>query len=542
MNGLKHLINQNIPSLIIILLFGMVFLIIGSVIYDLIIQLSIYSFYNDFINLLPSIAVTFFNNLLSVSISILIAFFITNYLNKKLSIDYSFLIIFISFPHISYCIGITYLFATSGLFARLFAIFYGNDVPFISSRADGFANLIYILSLALREVPFLVLIGLSIWKKINSNQIQQQVSVLGHSELSALMNCIFPLWLKSMGLPILIIIAFSFSNYEFSSILGPQFPNMINVKIIESWYSSNRELSNLLNSLIVITILASSFATFILFYLRKVLVAYLKTTKSFISSNYDMYFLGKYLFMLMTILFAVIFLITFLLSINYSWFFPSIIPTTFTLKGWVHIFENYSGIFLNSIFISLSISILTLILMAYIVEVLEKNKIIFKALLLICFMILVIPQNIMLIGISGLMGRLSIFSIKIWFYFSLFIYIIPYTYLMMKQAYEDFNSQYIDNANVLGVSKIKSFFYIKVPLMTNDFLLIFGVSFSVCFYQFLQGIIVTRGKNTLFNNEVLILFSGESINTASSGSLLNFVPIGLFLSFLFLKSRYAKMY
>jgi hypothetical protein len=69
--------------------------------------------------------------------------------------------------------------------------------------------------------------------------------------------------------------------------------------------------------------------------------------------------------------------------------------------------------------------------------------------------------------------------------------------------------------------------------MTNDFLIIFGVSFSVCFYQFLQGIIVTKGEELLFNNEVLILFSGESISTASSGSLLNFFPAGLLLTIIY---------
>ena len=203
--------------------------------------------------------------------------------------------------------------------------------------------------------------------------------------------------------------------------------------------------------------------------------------------------------------------------------------------------DNYAELFLNSILISSVISISSLILMTYIIEISLKNNKIFRILLLLSFIILVMPQNIMLIGISGLMTRLSIFSIEIWFYFSLFIYIFPYTYFMMKQTYEDFNPQYIDNANVLGISKIKSFFYIKLPLMINDFLLIFGVSFSVCFYQFLQGIIVTKGEKLLFNNEVLILFSGESINTASAGSLLNFIPAGSLLIFIFIKSRYARM-
>ena len=299
--------------------------------------------------------------------------------------------------------------------------------------------------------------------------------------------------------------------------------------------------SKLLNSLIIITILISSFAILILFYLRKVTIIYLKTTRLFISINYNLYLLGKYLVILLITLFIVIFLITFFLSINNSWFFPSIIPVTFTLKGWTYMIDNYAELFLNSILISSVISISSLILMTYIIEISLKNNKIFRILLLLSFIILVMPQNIMLIGISGLMTRLSIFSIEIWFYFSLFIYIFPYTYFMMKQTYEDFNPQYIDNANVLGISKIKSFFYIKLPLMINDFLLIFGVSFSVCFYQFLQGIIVTKGEKLLFNNEVLILFSGESINTASAGSLLNFIPAGLLLIFIFIKSRYARM-
>lgn len=541
MSGLKLLINQNISFLIIFLLFGIVFLVIGNILYESINQLTIKSFSNDLINFLPSISVTFFNNILSTICAIFIAFFITEYLYKKSSFSSSFLIVLISFPHISYCIGITYLFATSGIFARLFAIFYGNEVPFISSRGDGLANFIYIFSLALREVPFLVLIGLSVWKKINPNQIQQQVSVLGHSDLSTLMNCIFPLWIKSMGLPILIIIAFGFSNFEFSSILGPQFPNMINVKIIESWYSTNTELMRHLNSLIMITILGVGLAILLLFFLRKAIVSYFTNTRLFISINYNTLLIGKFFFLIVILLFTAIIFITFFLSISKSWFFPSIFPTTFTLKGWSYMIENYSVLFFHSIFLSAIISIFNLIIMTYMIEISQNIKNIFKMLFLLSLMILVIPQNIMLMGISNLMSSLPFFSIKTWFYFSLFIYILPYTYFMTKQSYDDFNPQYIENADVLGITRLKSFFYIKLPIMTNDFLIIFGVSFSVCFYQFLQGIIVTKGEELLFNNEVLILFSGESISTASSGSLLNFFPAGLLLTIIYIRYRYARM-
>ena len=84
-------------------------------------------------------------------------------------------------------------------------------------------------------------------------------------------------------------------------------------------------------------------------------------------------------------------------------------------------------------------------------------------------------------------------------------------------------------------------FSIKLPLISKDLLLIFGVSFAVCFYQFLQGILVTKGEELLFNNEVLVLFNGESINTASAGSLINFIPTSVILFLIWLRHRYVKM-
>ena len=199
MNGLRHLIKSNFSYWILLFLFGLIALVISNICYQVISKLDIHSFLFHFNDLLSSISITFFNNIIATILAVIIAFLITNYLYNKKFFKSSFLIILISFPHISYCIGITYLFATSGFFARLFAFFYGNNIPFISERGDASSSLIYIIGLALREVPFLVLIGLSVLKKINALQIQKQVLVLGHSNLSALLCCIFPIWLKSMG-------------------------------------------------------------------------------------------------------------------------------------------------------------------------------------------------------------------------------------------------------------------------------------------------------------------------------------------------------
>jgi ABC-type uncharacterized transport system YnjBCD permease subunit len=50
------------------------------------------------------------------------------------------------------------------------------------------------------------------------------------------------------------------------------------------------------------------------------------------------------------------------------------------------------------------------------------------------------------------------------------------------------------------------------------------IGFSVCYYQFIQSVIIGNGKYTLFNNEVMTLFSGESIHLASAGAIINLLP------------------
>ena len=113
----------------------------------------------------------------------------------------------------------------------------------------------------------------------------------------------------------------------------------------------------------------------------------------------------------------------------------------------------------------------------------------------------------------------------------------------MKLNGEKLTAIFIDNWFDFSASihDSKSLFSIKLPLISKDLLLIFGVSFSVCFYQFLQGILLTKGEELLFNNEVLVLFNGESINTASAGSLINFIPTSVILFLIWLRYRYVKM-
>ena len=84
MNGLRHLIKSNFSYWIFLVLFGVIALVIGNICYQVISKLDTHFFLIHFNDLLTSISITFFNNIIATIFAIITAFLITNYLyNKK---------------------------------------------------------------------------------------------------------------------------------------------------------------------------------------------------------------------------------------------------------------------------------------------------------------------------------------------------------------------------------------------------------------------------------------------------------------------------
>ena len=95
MNGLKLLTNSNLSYWILLLLFALIALVIGNIFYEVVSKLNTQSFLDHCSDLITSISITFFNNIIATILAIIIAFLITNYLYNKKFFKSSFLIILI---------------------------------------------------------------------------------------------------------------------------------------------------------------------------------------------------------------------------------------------------------------------------------------------------------------------------------------------------------------------------------------------------------------------------------------------------------------
>lgn len=96
---------------------------------------------------------------------------------------------------------------------------------------------------------------------------------------------------------------------------------------------------------------------------------------------------------------------------------------------------------------------------------------------------------------------------------------------MLKEKFssELYKSLYLQKEN-LKLSNYKFLRNIIYPIYKDTIIFITLIGFSVCYYQFLQSIFIGNGNQRLFNNEVMVLFSGESAQLSSAAAIVNLLP------------------
>ena len=152
--------------------------------------------------------------------------------------------------------------------------------------------------------------------------------------------------------------------------------------------------------------------------------------------NINLILIGKYLYLFLIFIFVSNFIVLLINSLSTNWFFPNIIPSGFTINNFLEIFDNNLNLIINSIIISIFLSILSIVIFLKLIFN-QKIKLTSNYLEYILFisilLILIIPQNIFLINLNVIFNYLTIDGELYFYLFSLIIFIFPYTYFMLKE-------------------------------------------------------------------------------------------------------------
>ena len=142
----------------------------------------------------------------------------------------------LSVPHITVAVGFLFLLQPSGWLARLVSPWAtGWDRPPPVNLVPDEAGWALIIGMVAKEVPFLLLMGLSAASQIDARRLLDEARLLGRGPLAAWALVVQPQLGRRLVLPVMIVLVFSVSVVDMALVLAPLTPAPLAVRIL-TWF------------------------------------------------------------------------------------------------------------------------------------------------------------------------------------------------------------------------------------------------------------------------------------------------------------------
>ena len=442
-------------------------------------------------------------------------------------------------PHITVAVGLLFLLQPSGWLARLLSpILTGWERPPNLNIVPDIHGCALILGLIAKELPFLLLMGLSALSQIRVQNNLEAATVMGYGPLSAWAHSVQPQLSKRMGLPVLIVLIFAVSVVDMAFVLAPSNPPPLAVRIVV-WFRDPD-----LSFQFIAAVAAASQLWLALFCCGLwvgggYILAQCWRMTSYRGWRWRGYaYLTpclKTLFLVLALLPCVLSALGLCTTLIWAfadlWRFPAALPQIWGVKAW-----GYAGMALtmagaNSLLLGLASSALSIICAVFWLESRHHNRPHFLGRLEgLIYLPLLLPQAGFLFGLQILLIWLrfdGLFLTLLWVH-GLFVF--PYVMLSLNSAWHRFDHRFMDIAACLGASYAKRFFMIKLPMLMIPILTAFAVGFAVSSALYLPTIFASNGRATTLTTEAVTLAlsaSRQSLGIASMMQML--LPLAVFI-------------
>ncbi|OCH07107.1 ABC transporter permease [Aliivibrio fischeri] len=412
-------------------------------------------------------------------------------------------------PHVAFAIGFAFLFAPTGMGVRALHSLFGydaspqniNDLAFLIK--DPYA-LGLIVMLALKEVPFLLLMSISILTQLKIDQIEKVSASLGYSKAQMWWKCVFPQWLTKLRFPMLAVIAYSLSVVDVALIIGPTNPPTFAV-LVWQWFTEP-DLSLLPRAaagavvLFAIASLLIAFARLVEWTITKGIRCWQYSGRSGISLP------GKSLFLLIISLTVLMVPLMLIWSFAQRWRFPDLLPSRYSERFWQLEWDSI----LSTINQSLSIAIITASIALVLAVLAHEYRIKYKWQVpgYIIAIPMLIPQLSILFGLQVVTLYLSSDSYFFWVCWAHVFFAFPFVYLSLDGPWKSFDTGLTRVALSLGKSPFQAWWKVKMPILLPAIVFAWAVGISVSLAQYLPTLMLGAGRISTITTEAVALSSG----------------------------------
>jgi len=412
-------------------------------------------------------------------------------------------------PHVAFAIGFAFLFAPTGMGVRALHGLFGynaspqdiNDLAFLIKDPHALG---LIVMLALKEVPFLLLMSISILTQLKIDQIEKVSASLGYSKAQMWWKCVFPQWLAKLRFPMLAVIAYSLSVVDVALIIGPTNPPTFAV-LVWQWFTEPD--LNLLPRAAAGAVVLFAIASLLIAFARLVEWTITKGIKCWqYSGRSGISLPGKSLFLLIISLTVLMVPLMIIWSFAQRWRFPDLLPSRYSERFWQLEWDSI----LSTINQSLSIAIITASIALVLAVLAHEYRIKYKWQVpgYIIAIPMLIPQLSILFGLQVVTLYLSSDSYFFWVCWAHVFFAFPFVYLALDGPWKSFDTGLTRVALSLGKSPLQAWWKVKMPILLPAIVFAWAVGISVSLAQYLPTLMLGAGRISTITTEAVALSSG----------------------------------
>ncbi|MGR5177694.1 ABC transporter permease [Vibrio parahaemolyticus] len=448
----------------------------------------------------------------------------------------------LALPHVAFAIGFAFLFAPTGFGARIMVDILGVEQQ---SSVSEFAWLVkdphglgLTLMLAMKEVPFLLLMSIPILKQLKVRESLQIATSLGYSTSAAWWRVLLPQWFTKIRFPMLAVIAYSLSVVDVALIIGPTNPPTFAVLV---WQWFNDPDLNLLPR--------ASAGAVILFAIASLLIAVARAVEYLIvsrcnrwqySGRYAVRIPGKTLFLSLLSVVALMTPLMILWTFAQRWRFPDVVPSQYTVRFWQYEWSSMSGVITQSLIIAIIAATIALLFAIIGHEYRSKYRLQIPGFIIAIPMLL--PQLSILFGLQVMTLLLSDQHYLFWVCWSHVFFAFPFVYLSLDGPWRGFNKHYTQVSLSLGKSPLQTWLRIKLPLLFPAIVFAWAIGASVSLAQYLPTLVLGAGRISTITTEAVALSSGFDRRVTAIYALFQALLPLVFFSLAILISRLNNRY
>ncbi|MCA1770529.1 MAG: ABC transporter permease subunit [Halomonas sp.] len=423
----------------------------------------------------------------------------------------------LSIPHAAAAFGLAFLIAPSGLLARLASpgLTGWERPPDLLIVQDPW-GLSLMAGLIIKEIPFLLLMSLAALHQLDVERRVAMARSLGYRPTLAWLKAVAPSLYPLIRLPIFAVIAYASSVVDVAMILGPTLPPTLAVSIL-TWFNDpdlSRRFMASAGALLQLGVTAAALAIWwgLECLIRRLGRGWLTGGQRRAGERW-LLMTGKALILLAAVTALVGIAGLALNSLAGFWRFPDGLPQAFTLQHWQRALPSLGGPVSATLVIATASTLLALGLALAALENEQRSgrqpaQGQLSSALTLLYLPLIVPQIAFLFGLMVVMESLGARPTRWLVIFGHLLFVLPYVFLSLSEAYRRFDPRWSRVALTLGATPNGAFWRVRLPMLLAPMLTAVAVGLAVSIGQYLPTLLLGAGRVPTVTTEAVALAAG----------------------------------